>query len=133
MDINITRFFHDADAFEFSASQAERGKHAGAETWANAKAEGAESPLLKTEEEIDALRFYVKDFGAWDDEEIAAWDSVECNALFIQLVSGDIRETGMFAGDQWDWAEYERGAERGNWSGNLYRAGDGKIYYSLQR
>ena len=133
MEINITRFFNEADPSDFSASRAERGEHAGRETWNAAKDEGADSPLLKTEEELAALRSYVKDFGAWDDEEIAAWDAVECNALFIQLVSGDIRETGMFAGDEWDWAEYERGAERGNWSGNLYRADNGDVFYSLCR
>ena len=131
MDINITRFFHDADAFEFSASRAERGEHAGRETWSAAKDEGADLPLLKTPDEINALRSYVKAFGAWSDEEIAAWSGVECNALFIQLVSGDIRETGMFAGDSFDWKEYERGAEAGNWNGNLFRADNGDIFYLL--
>ena len=132
MEIDITRFFHEANAFEFSASRAERGQNAGAETWANAKEEGARAPLLSTPDEIEALRKYVKDFGAWSEEEIAAWDDVECNALFIQLISGDIRETGMFAGDSFDWEQYDRGAEKGRWGGNLYKSAD-KIYYSLSR
>ena len=132
MEIDITDFFNDAEPSDFSASRMEKGDNAGAETWAAAKQEGEASPLLKTPDEINALRSYVKDFGAWSDEEIAAWDSVECNALFIQLVSGDIRETGMFAGESFDWEEYERGAESGNWGGNLFRSAD-RVYYSLQR
>ena len=132
MEIDITDFFNGAEPSDFFASRMEKGDNAGAETWAAAKKEGETSPLLKTPDEIDALRSYVKDFGAWSDEEISAWDAVECNALFIQLVSGDIRETGMFAGESFDWEEYERGAERGNWGGNLFRSAD-RVYYSLQR
>lgn len=132
MDINITSFFKNADPFEFSGSIAERGKNAGSETWNNAKQEAVREPLLTTLEEIAALRSYVKDFGAWEDEEIAAWTKQECNALFIQLISGDIRESGLDTVEP-DWGEYEEGAEEGHYSGNLYRADDGAIYYSLSR
>lgn len=132
MDINITRFFREADPFEFSASRAERGQNAGAETWANAKREGEESPLLTTPEQIDALRDYVKDFGAWSDEEIAAWSDTECNALFIQLVSGDIREAGLDT-DSPDWAQYQKDSEKGRIAGNLYPGDDGEVYYSISR
>ena len=131
MEINITEFFNGADPSEFSASKMERGEHAGRETWNAAKIEGEDSPLLKTPAEIKALRRYVEEFGAWDDKEIAAWSNIECNALFVQLISGDIRETGMYAGDSWDWEEYERGAEAGHWRGNLFRADDGDVFYSL--
>ena len=134
MNINITSFFESADAFEFSASVMERGKNAGPETWQNAKDEGERSPLLTTPEEIEALRSYVKEFGAWSDDEIAAWSAVECNALFIQLVSGDMREAGLDnePSDE-DWRAYEERAERGNCSGSIYRGDDGAIYYCLDR
>lgn len=133
MEIDITHFFKEADAFDFSASIAERGVNAGKETWANAKEEGENSPLLTTSDQIDALRSYVKDFGAWSPEEIAAWSDVECNALFIQLVSGDMREAGLDSEPDDDtWSEYERRAEQGNCSGNIYRIGD-KVFYSLCR
>ncbi len=114
MEIDITRFFNEADPSEFSASRAERGQNAGPKTWANAKTEAAKSPLLTTPEQLEALRRYVQDFGAWSEEEIAAWDDVECNATFIQLVSGDMREAGA-EGD----------------GGNSYRGDDGRVYYSL--
>jgi hypothetical protein len=131
MDIDITSFFNDADAFEFSASQAERGVNAGHETWANATEEGASNPLLTTPEQIEALREYTKGFGAWDAEEIAGWSNVECNALFIQLVAGDMREAGLDCDpDESDWKAYERKAERGSCSGNIFRSGN-EVYYSL--
>ena len=134
MEIDITTFFETADPFEFSGSVAERGQNAGRETWNNAKEEGANSPLLTTPEQIEALREYVKDFGAWTREEIAAWTNTECNALFIQLVSGDMREGGLDNDpDDSDWAEYEKRAERGNCPSNIFRTDDGKVYYSLSR
>ena len=131
MEIDITRFFNEADPFEFSASRAERGQNAGPETWANAKAEGAASPLLTTPTQLDALRSYVKEFGAGSEEEIAAWTAEECNALFIQLVSGDMREAGAegVTVEEFDWAAYEKMCE--SHGGNFYRGDDGRVYYSL--
>jgi hypothetical protein len=132
VEIDITDFFESTDPFEYSASQAERGKNAGPETWANAMA--YRPALLTTDETIDALRAYVKDFGAWEAEEIAAWDATHCNALFIQLVSGDMREGGLEGElDDSDWRRYEKRAEDGNCSGNIFRADDGRIFYSLCR
>lgn len=137
MEINITRFFHDADPSEYSASIAETGlKDIGKRTWNAAKETGAETPLLTTPEEIAALRLYVKDFGAWSEEEIAAWDDAECNALFIQLVSGDMRDADLGKGEELtadDWAAYEERAHKGQCAGNIFRADNGEIYYSLSR
>lgn len=133
-EIDITRFFTSADPFEFAHSIAEGGQDAGKETWANAMNYGAERPLLTTPDELEALREYVKDFGAWSAEEIAAWTPVECNALFVQLVSGDMREAGLDNDpDDDDWREYEKCAEDGQCSGNIFKADDGTIYYSLSR
>jgi hypothetical protein len=92
--------------------------------------------LLTTPEQIEALREHVKDFGAWDDEEIAAWDDIECNAIFVQLVSGDMREAGMddVDIDDFDWETYNDRVEAGELQGNIYyhRQAD-KIFYSLIR
>jgi hypothetical protein len=127
MEIDITSFFESADPFEFSASRAERGQNAGPETWANAKREGAESPLLTTEEQFDALRDHVRGFGAWDADEIAAWDAAELNALFIQLISGDMREADLDNGDP-DWEVYEADV---NLTHNIFKGSDDRIYYYL--
>jgi hypothetical protein len=113
MEIDITDFFTSADPFEFSASIAERGQNAGPQTWTNAKEQAANAPLLQTK------------------EETAAWSAVECNALFIQLVSGDMRESGLDDDpDDDDWRDYEKGAEDGRFPGNIFRSSD-RIYYSL--
>ena len=133
MEIDITRFVTDSDPFEFSASIAERGKNAGRDTWRNAVKEGMASPLLVTEEQIDALRSYVKGFGGWDDSEIAAWSNEECNALFIQCISGDMREAGIDDCnlEDFDWTEYQHDSEKGRVSGRIYRGDDDRIYYYL--
>jgi hypothetical protein len=89
--------------------------------------------LLTTPEQIEALREYVKGFGAWDAEEIAAWDDSECNALFVQLISGDMREAGMDDVDpeDFDWEEYERQASEGHISSRIWRGNDDQIYFYL--
>src|ERR1019366_2877227 len=113
MEINITSFFGNCDPFEFSASRAERGANAGAETWRNAVKEGADCPLLKTEEELQALRDHMRGFGAWDNDEIAAWSAAECNALLLQMISGDMREAGLDT-DEPDWEAYESDENESN-------------------
>ena len=145
-DIDITTFFTTADPFDFSHSIAEGGQNAGKETWAAAVAEGTSTPLLTTPDQLEAMREWVNDFGAWSAEEIAAWTDAEVNALFIQFVSGDIREAFPERGargdatggldnepDDSNWKKYEKRAEDGQCSGNIYRADDGTIYFSLCR
>ena len=68
-------------------------------------------------------------FGAWTDEEINAWTPTELNALFLQLVSGDIREAGIDT-DAPDWEAYEAGADEGQYSGNI-STDAGRVYYYL--
>ena len=132
-EIDITRSVLEADPYEFSASRAERGDNAGPETWRNAVQEGTDSPLLTTEEHLDALRQWAKETGAWDAAARAAWSPAECNALFIQIVSGDMREAGIddCFPDEFDWEAYQARVEAGQINGNIYRADDGRIYYYL--
>lgn len=132
MEIDITRLVTEEDMFEFSASRAERGQNAGPETWANAKDEAAARPLL-ADEQLPAFRDYVRDFGAWEDEEIDGWSPVECNALFVQMVAGDMREAeSLCPGDGpggVDWSEYEALAEAGTCSGCIFASGESVFYY----
>lgn len=133
MELDITEFFNNAEPFEYSASAAELGDNAGHITWQNAC--NSEFVILHTEDEKDAFREYVKWFGAWSDDEIEAWTDRELNALFIQLVSGDMREGGLYPGmtDE-EWSTYEKDAMGGRVSGNIYGGPlsvDGRIYYSL--
>lgn len=130
MDIDITDFFTNADAYEFSGSQAERGKNAGKETWANAMSEATREPLLTTPEQLDALRDEMRSTGAWEDEEIDAWTPQKCNALFIQYVSGDLRQVGAdnTFPDEFDWEAYEKKFDGGL---RFYRGDNGRVYFFL--
>ena len=138
-EIDITAFFYDGDHFEFSHSRAEGGQNAGPDTWRAAMAEAASTPLLTTPDELEAMRDWARSTGAWDDAERASWPPAEINALFLQMVSGDIREAfpnGTEDLTDEDWADYERRAEEGQCSGGIYRVieeeiGEEHVYYYL--
>lgn len=102
MEINITRFYNEAAPMDYSASVAEIGRNAGNDTWQAAVEDSPDYNMLDTDDKRDAFRQHVRSFGAWSDEEIAAWTDIELNALFIQLVSGDMRNNEanrLFIGD----------------------------------
>lgn len=136
MEINITRFFNEADAYEYSASQFERGENAARETWSNALSTASDSPLLTTPEQLQAMRDYARETGGWTREEISEWSDEEINALFIQFVSGDMREIESLCtteDGETNWTEYERLANKGTISGSISRSDKGDIYYYLGR
>lgn len=134
MDIDVTRYFHDVDHSLVSGSCMELGEYAPGITWRNAMDKWEEYPLLDTDDKREVFRDWVRDFGAWDREEIASWTDEECNALFLQFVSGNIREAKLDnePGDE-EWAKYQDRAERGNCSSNLFRCDDGRVIFSLSR
>lgn len=144
MEIDITRFLDTGDHYEFSGSVAERGANAGPKTWANAVNEAKSSPMLKTDDELQALRDHVQAMGFGD--EVQSYDADACNGLFIQLVSGDIREAGLDNIEAVDgrfdplddaWMVYREACENGQCVGNIY-VGDivgndsyGKVFFTL--
>jgi hypothetical protein len=131
--IDVTSLVLEDDAYAYSASAAEMGQDAGRITWRNAL-QRANDALLATEEELDALRDWARGSGGWTCDEIEAWSDAECNALFIQIVSGDWRELEDLASDdngEIDWEEVERLANEGTIGGSLYRGDDGRIWYYL--
>lgn len=113
-EIDVTHLVTSEDCSEFSSSIAERGQNAGPETWANAVAFVKEKPLAKPENQSD-LRDWIREFGAWDDEEIAAMTDDDTNALLLQFVAGDIREMKRFDSPE----EYQAAQEAGTCSGYL--------------
>ena len=129
MQINITRFYREACPMDYSASVAEIGANAGPDTWNAAKS--CDWNMLDTEEKLQAFRDWVKPSGGWTEEEINAWSDLELNALFVQWVSGDIRECL-----EWDvedvWANYAEMAEAGQVPSNLWRDDQGQIWFSLE-
>ncbi len=128
MEINITEFA-TARAFNFSHSVHEGGNNAGKNTWDAATSH--DQRLLKTPEQMEAFKKHIREFGAWKDEEIAAWDEEELNGLFIQLIAGDIREAGADTLEEIDWEEFEELSQAGQISGNLFKTDAGEYYYQL--
>jgi hypothetical protein len=131
MEIDITDFFKTAETWNLSGSIATHGPNVARDTWNNAKQEANQSPLLKTKNELDAMRKWAKETGAWSREEIAAWSDEELNALFIQLVTGDMRAAGLEDDDfeDIDWEAYEKWSQ--DYDGSLYRGDNDRVYYYL--
>jgi hypothetical protein len=133
VEIDITDFFKNAETWNLSGSIATHGPNAARDTWNNAKQEASESPLLKTKAELDAMRKWAKETGAWSREEIAAWSSGEVNALFIQLVTGDMREAG-FEDDYFediDWETHEEESRETGAGSAIFKGTDDRVYYQL--
>lgn len=132
MEINITKFFNEACPKDYSASCAELGDNAGKDTWNAACDDADDYNMLDTDDKKEAFKNHVRGFGAWDDAEIAAWTDTELNALFIQMVSGDIRDSFLFdGGNVADWEQYEIDGQEGIVSGKLFNGGNGEIYYYI--
>ena len=94
MEINITSLL-DQDMFPFSHSRAEGGENAGRNTW-NASKEHASTirpPLLSTPEQFQEARDHFKEYGAWSEEEIATWSDNEIQALLLQDIAANVRES----------------------------------------
>jgi hypothetical protein len=134
MEIDITRLVTDTETWPLSGSIMTHGPNAARMTWQAALSEAKDSPLLDTQAKLDAMLNWAKETGAWNCEERAAWSPQEINALFLQLVTGDMRECGLEDSDpdEFDWADYQSQCEQGRFSGSLYRGDDGRVYYTLE-
>jgi hypothetical protein len=130
MELNITRFFHEGDASDFSASRMELGDDAGPITWKNACEAYPHFYILNNKDKRAAFRKHALGYGAWTELEIASWNHNELNALLIQMISGDIRDTGMEP-SEWDWEHYEELSQAGTYSSRLFKGIDDQIYYTI--
>ena len=124
MELDLTDFVANAAPSDYSASAAELGQDAARITWNHAVQDSEQFTFLDTDDKRETFRSYVRGFGAWTEEEIAAWSDVELNALCIQFISGELRERGLFD----TWTEYEAASERGQVSGRLFHGADGHTY-----
>lgn len=91
MQIDISHLA-DMPARDLSASVAEIGDMAMKWTWQAAQEQAEETPLLTNEEELEHFRKWLKPWGGWDEEEIAAMSDNELNALLLQWIAGDCRQ-----------------------------------------
>lgn len=130
MYIDITSLL-ELDCFPLSHSCAEGGDNAGRNTWNASKAQADKTPLLDTEEKLEAMRDFARSSGGWTREEVEAWSADEINALFLQWIAGDVREAGADSLEEIDWNEYEEQASEGRISSNLSHGEDGRIHFYL--
>jgi hypothetical protein len=125
MEIDITHMVEDADEMPMlSGSQAELGDNAGSLTWKNSCAYGEEHPLLTTDEQRDAARKHFREYGAWTDEQIAAWSERELQGIICQDVAAAIREREAYDND-------DAFTASSTTSGRIYRGDNGRWYFYL--
>ena len=135
MKIDITNFVRTAETHDLSGSVAELGKDAGKITWNNAVREAATTQLISQDDRAEFER-WVREFGAWDREEIAAWSLDECNALLIQYISGDLNELESLCysdTDEFgiDWDEAEKLSQAGVIGSNIFKGVDDHVYFYM--
>lgn len=135
MELDITELFNSAAPMDYSASCAEIGQSAGADTWRAACEDSPDFSILDNDEKREAFRMFVRSAGAWSDDEIAAWSDVELNALCVQWVAGDMREpVGFELGPDTtpeQWADYQRQSEAGHVAGRIFNGTDNRIYFYI--
>lgn len=134
MEINITKIFNEltnGGSHDCSGSIMTHGNNAAMDTWNNSKDTAKSNQILNTPKEYAAFIEHMQAMGFGDDEEksMYTWPLVELNALFIQLISGDINESDAL--ENHDFIEYEKESEAGQVAGAIYKGDDQEIYYYL--
>jgi hypothetical protein len=121
----------DLDAWELSHSAFEGGPTAARDTWQASLDAAEDNQLLDTEEKLQAMRDFAVSYGACE-AEIAEWDSLSLNALFLQWAVCDCRQLGANSLAEIDWEE----AMELRWSGigplTLFKGNDGSVYFYLR-
>ena len=117
MEIDVTEYVEEHDCTRYSNSIANSGlQNIGEITWRNAMEETKEHCLV-AESEQDTLRDWIRQWGAWDDEEIAKMSNQETNALLLQFIASEIQEMAQ--------SVYEEDSP----GGALYQGDDKRWYY----
>lgn len=129
MEINVTKFFTETCPRDYQASVAEIGADAGADTWQAAISDSTDYMLLDTEDKREVFRAFVESSGGWNAEEISAWTDLELNALCLQWIAGDIRESMYLENSPIDWAAYEADENERH---SIFRGIDGEIYFCIE-
>jgi len=131
MELDVTDLFFQIEPADLSASRAELGDHAGALTWNASMLAGAQFVPLKDGDALDAFRTFVRASGGWDDSEIHTMSADELQAMCVQWIAGDIRESDALERFPPDWSAYQAECERGNVAGRLFEGIDGRIYFYI--
>lgn len=140
MEININQLVNSR-APNFFYSVHEGGENAAQDSWDAAKEAAKYVPLLRTPQELEAMRGWARSSGGWTREEIETWDAEELNALFLQLISAETREAGWDSLEEAEWTEDGEligrflDVPKEEWEPaegcNIFRGSDGNLYFSL--
>lgn len=132
MDSIVIEWANTLPAADYSASMAELGPTAGADTWRAAREDALD--LFGAQFNREAFDNYFREVGAWDDAELAAHTDAECAALMLQFIAGDIRECEFIDYEpfsrQW-WVRYEAASREGIVSPRFGRDDTGRVHYYI--
>lgn len=129
--IDVTQFVQTCSMRDFSASVAEIGSNAGAATWQASIEESEEFDFLPTPELLQEFREWLKPWGGWSEDEIAAMSDAHLRALCLQWIAGDWRECFDCSPDAVDWDDYGTRASEGNCPSSFYRDDAGLIFWDM--
>jgi hypothetical protein len=128
-EIDVTAFLATECMRDYSASIAELGPSAGADTWRASRDAASDWNFLPDDDTLEEFRAFIRSSGGWSDDEIRAMSDAHLRALCLQWIAGDARE--CFNDGPIDWAHYESMVNSGRISGRFYRADDGAIFWSM--
>jgi hypothetical protein len=136
MEIDITDLLanHAKDRICYASSIAEYGSCSVAkETFNNSCELAREEPPLRTVAELEALIDHLTRAGFSESPELRDRPLYELNALFIQLVMGDMREMGDPDPTPEGLSDPDllEAQMEGRCPSNIYAGDDGRIYYYL--
>ena len=132
MDIDVTDFLASTDCAMLSGSVAELGDNAGRITWANSIEASKEFSPLPDADALQEFREWLKPWGGWSEEEIAAMSDEHLRALCAQWIASDWRECFDCDPDGADWSEYEIRASEGQCPSSFYRDDTGRIFWQME-
>ena len=132
MEINVTKFVQAECMRDYSASVAEIGPDAGPSTWRASTDASEDWNFLPDADALQEFREWLKPWGAWSDDEIAAMSDTHLRALCLQWIAGDWRECFEWPehDDGIDWQFYETMASEGTCPSSFYES-DGRIYWDM--
>ena len=73
---------------------------------------------------IAIVHDYLNEFGAWDDLE--EWTNKELNGLIVQVIVSNIQDKEGIT-----WEEYEKRAQDGSISGEIFSGVDDNVYFCM--
>ena len=132
MDIDVTDFLASTDCSLLSGSVAELGPSAGRITWANSTEATKGFNPLPDADALQEFRDWLKPWGGWSEEEIAAMSDEHLRALCAQWIASDWRECFDCDPDGADWSEYEIRASEGRCPSSFYRDDAGRIIWQME-